>query len=72
MIRFLAVECDGRTYSAEEIAALLARVVRLERAIEAEWAAWYMYDSDPLHQEAELAHLASAALWALIGKEPAP
>ena len=38
--------------------------------IEAEWAAWYAYDSDPLHADA--GHAASAALWALIGKEPAP
>lgn len=49
-----------------------ARVLQFERAIEAEWAAWYAYDSDPMRQEADMAHAADAALWALIGKEPAP
>jgi hypothetical protein len=49
-----------------------ARVLRLERAIEAQWCAWYMYDSDPMHQDAEAARAADRALWALIGKEPAP
>jgi hypothetical protein len=49
-----------------------ADVERLTSAIIAEWAAWYHYDSDPMHQDAAPAHAASAALWALVGKEPAP
>ncbi len=49
-----------------------ARVAVLEAAIIADWAAWYRYDSDPLHQDVAPAHAASAALWALVGKEPAP